>query len=661
MAAVYRAFDMRLECEVAVKFIRMEQLPPVEVEKTLKRFEREAKEVARLTHPNIVKVTDYGEYNGTPYLVMPYLPGGTLKQFAGKPMPCEQAARLLAPVARALEAAHQKNLIHRDIKPGNILLTEGGQPMVSDFGIAKILGVEGGNTLTSTNVAIGTPEYMAPEQWFNQISSQSDIYSLGVVFYELVTGRKPYTADTPAAIFLKQSTDPLPRPRSFVPGLPEEVEKVLYKALAKKPEDRYASMGEFAAALEGLASPSRPVQPSQPEVFEAVAMHPEAPAAAPKPPGLEVLQTEETRPGTPVSPPAASISPAGVVEPPPADRVIIPVGLPIKTVIARPPVNRWVWAGIGVIVLLGLVALVGWGISKYTSDLAITQTAQALAGLPLTYTPVSPTPPHTETPAATANSALTLMPALGIGSTQISPKDSMVMVYLPGGDFLMGSDKAKDSQAYDNELPQHKVYLDAFWIDQTVVTNAEYARCVAGGQCTTPHETSSATRISYYGESQYANYPVIYVDWNQAQAYCTWVGRRLPSEAEWEKAARGVDGRIYPWGNTAPNQSLLNNISKISVGDTIAVGSYLSGASPYGALDMAGNVWEWVNDWYRDTYYQQSPARNPTGPPTGFNRVLRGGSWDNNDGDVRSAYRGRLTPEDDYNNLGFRCAAGTSP
>ncbi len=161
MATVYRAYDTHLECEVAVKFIRMERLSPEEEQKALKRFEREAKEIARLTHPNIVKVTDYGEYNGAPYLVMPYLPGGTLKQLAGSPVPYDRAARLLAPVARALEAAHQKNLIHRDIKPANILLTEGGQPMISDFGIAKILGVPGGASLTSTNVAIGTPEYMA--------------------------------------------------------------------------------------------------------------------------------------------------------------------------------------------------------------------------------------------------------------------------------------------------------------------------------------------------------------------------------------------------------------------------------------------------------------------------------------------------------------------
>ena len=195
MAVVYRAYDTHLECEVAVKFIRMERLAPEDAQRTLKRFEREAKELARLTHPNIVKVTDYGEYNGTPYLVMPYLPGGTLKEMAGRPMPYLQAARLLAPIARALEYAHEEKLIHRDIKPGNILLTSKGQPMVADFGIAKILDAEGGSTLTSTNVAIGTPEYMAPEQWLNQISPQTDIYALGIVFYELVTGRKPYTAD----------------------------------------------------------------------------------------------------------------------------------------------------------------------------------------------------------------------------------------------------------------------------------------------------------------------------------------------------------------------------------------------------------------------------------------------------------------------------------
>ncbi len=403
MATVYRAYDTHLECEVAVKFIRMDQVTPAEVERTLKRFEREAKEVARLTHPSIVKVTDYGEYKGTPYLVMVYLSGGTLKQLAGKPLPYEQAARLLAPVARALEYAHEKNIIHRDIKPGNILLTDKGQPMVSDFGIAKILGLEGGNTLTSTNVAIGTPEYMAPEQWFNQISAQSDIYSLGVVFYELVTGRKPYTADTPAAIFLKQSTDPLPRPRSFVPGLPEEVERVLYKALAKKPEDRYASMGEFAAALEGLAGLVKAVQSPHPEVFETVSARPAAPAAAPKPPEPQVFQTEETGLEMPAS------HSAWVSEPPTAKSAIIPVSLPLKDTPARSHISGWIWAVAGIIVLTGLVMLIRWGIGKYASILVTTQTAPALAALPPTFTPVLVMP--TITPASTQTMTPTQLPS----------------------------------------------------------------------------------------------------------------------------------------------------------------------------------------------------------------------------------------------------------
>jgi len=678
MATVYRAYDTHLECEVAVKFIRMDQVTPAEVERTLKRFEREAKEVARLTHPSIVKVTDYGEYKGTPYLVMVYLPGGTLKQLAGEPLPYEQAARLLTPVARALEYAHEKNLIHRDIKPGNILLTDRGQPMVSDFGIAKILGLEGGNTLTSTNVAIGTPEYMAPEQWFNQISTQSDIYSLGVVFYELVTGRKPYTADTPAAIFLKQSTDPLPRPRSFVPGLPEEVERVLYKALAKKPEERYASMGEFTAALEGLSSPdrpARPVQPSQPEVLEKVRMRPETLAATSKPPQQEVFKTAETEPGIPASTPDIRTSEADKGGPQPADSGIIPVSLTLRTASGRPNIRRWVWAVIAVIALVGLVALTRCGVSKYTSGLTVTQTLRALAALPSTATLVPPSltmlptptkpptstipavPTQSETSLATTTPIPTLIPTLGIGATQVSPKDGMVMVYIPEGEFLMGADKSKDSHAQSDEFPQHTVYLDAFWIDRTEVTNAMYEKCVTAGACIQPYNSRSASRKSYYGNADFIDYPVIYVDWNDAQAYCAWTGRRLPSEAEWEKAARGVDGRIYPWGNTAPDLSKLNY--NYPYGDTTAVGGYPSLASPYGALDMAGNVYEWVNDWYSSRYYQQSPSRNPVGPALGSERVTRSGFyWANGNVAmaVRSTQRVPSIPQGS-DIIGFRCSA----
>ena len=264
MAVVYKAYDTRLETDVAVKVIRTENLAPSVLERSLKRFEREAKALARLTHPNIVKVIDYGEYEGKPYLVMPYLRGGTLKQKLGKPIAWRAAARFLIPVAQALWYAHTQNLIHRDVKPANILLTETGQPMVSDFGVAKLFDMDETTGLTNTGMGVGTPEYMAPEQWQGQVSPQTDVYALGVVLYEMITGRRPYSADTPAALLLKQANDPLPRPKSFVPGLPEVVERVLLKALAKKPEDRYLDMDTFANTLEGLLAEKPAVESPPP-------------------------------------------------------------------------------------------------------------------------------------------------------------------------------------------------------------------------------------------------------------------------------------------------------------------------------------------------------------------------------------------------------------
>lgn len=250
MAIVYQAYDTRLETHVAVKVIRMENLTAESRGRALKRFEREAKALARLTHPNIVKVMDYGEFEGMPYLVMPYLQGGTLKRRLGRKIPWQEAIQILLPIARALEYAHQENVIHRDVKPSNILLTESDQPMLSDFGVAKILSVQGTADLTAAGMGIGTPEYMAPEQWDGQAGPQVDVYALGAVFYEMVTGRKPYTAETPAAILFKLANDPLPRPGDFVSNLPDAVESILFKALAKQAENRYPSMAALAFAME---------------------------------------------------------------------------------------------------------------------------------------------------------------------------------------------------------------------------------------------------------------------------------------------------------------------------------------------------------------------------------------------------------------------------
>jgi formylglycine-generating enzyme required for sulfatase activity len=265
---------------------------------------------------------------------------------------------------------------------------------------------------------------------------------------------------------------------------------------------------------------------------------------------------------------------------------------------------------------------------------------------------IGPTGTHlmTRNPEATITAEVPQSQSLGgagVGHTLTRAPDGMVMVYVPAGTFKMGS----DTNTID-ERPVHDVTLDAFWIDRTEVTNAQYTRCVAAGVCREPISKGSRTQPSYYDNSGFANHPVIWVSWEDADKYCRWVGGQLPTEAQWEYAARGPQALTYPWGIVAPNDKLLN-YNQI-VGDTTSVGSYPSGASWSGALDMAGNVSEWVNDWYGS--YSDSPQINPTGSMPDVYRVLRGFSWFYGPTSVRSSNRINALPTDRTDDFGFRCA-----
>jgi serine/threonine-protein kinase len=252
----------------------------------------------------------------------------------------------------------------------------------------------------------------------------------------------------------------------------------------------------------------------------------------------------------------------------------------------------------------------------------------------------------TETPVPTLT--------LAIGST-MTGNHGETLVYVPKGEFTMGNG--------DSNAPIHTVYLDAFWIDQFEVTNKQYQACVDAGTCESPSSKSSYTHPSYYENTEFDNYPVLYVNWDKANRYCeVWAGGDLPTEAQWEKAASWDETtqtqRVYPWGDSIDCSfgnfyDTQNN--KNCIGDTTPVGSYDSGKSPYGAYDMAGNVWEWVNDYYQSDYYIDN-AINPQGPTNSVYRVLRGGSWDNLFNFARSAYRYGYTPDYANYNFGFRCA-----
>lgn len=263
--------------------------------------------------------------------------------------------------------------------------------------------------------------------------------------------------------------------------------------------------------------------------------------------------------------------------------------------------------------------------------------------------------------------AFTPVPSPTPFTFRISAMDGMTQLFVPAGSVYMGG---LDVLLENDELPAHHVQLHAFWIDQVEVTNGMYGLCVQAGACRLPAKLNSDNRGDYFGSPEFKDYPVVHVAWYDADSYCSWAGRRLPTEAEWERAARGDDMRTFPWGDEPPNANNSNSLNIL--GDTSRVGSYAQGAGPFGALDMSGNVWEWVADYYDSNYYSGSPQANPTGPGDGgldFMRVIRGGSFQDDLVSLRIPNRGReagpnlsaISGGDSFYGsssvrIGFRCA-----
>lgn len=332
-----------------------------------------------------------------------------------------------------------------------------------------------------------------------------------------------------------------------------------------------------------------------------------------------------------------------------------------KPVHCRAKLPGWVWGISTLVILCGVVVAAGSLIVyqqtgvQHVDATAQSQTVVATSTsttmtLTRVSTLVSPQPTWTNQPDLPASP--TIVTTKVYYKPEIRDSNGIEMVLIPEGMFTMGMDSGEWIPS--DQQPAHKVYLEAYYIDKYEVTNIQYAACVQAGKCSHPQNSSSPTRSSYYNNPKYADYPVIYVDWYMAKAYCEWREAHLPTEAEWEKAARGTGGENIHWDWHGDEHCGCLPQWFDCIGDTTAVGSNQSGNNnPYGVYDMGGNVLEWVEDWYQNDYYLFSPTNNPPGPSSGTVRVQRGGDWDNCQDVTDRLWR---YPDNIYYTYGFRCA-----
>jgi serine/threonine-protein kinase len=639
MAEVYKVWDMERTVYLALKLLRKDL---AQDRIFLRRFSREAGTLAKLQHPNIVRFYGLEQDELLAFFLMEYVDGVDLRteifKLRSRPMEAPRILEIMQPVCSALNFAHRQGFVHCDLKPANILVEKTGRVVVSDFGIARMT-----DAATATMLGIGTPAYMAPELvQGREPVPQTDIYALGVVLFEVLTGgERPFTGEqaeitgsTGDKVRWEQVNLKPPSPRSWNQSISAELAGLVLKCLEKHPRQRHGNVLElhnaFATAMAAEKVSPLIRQPSSDDALERARE-----LERPKPPETIMVHKKAKQ-----------------------DRALA-VSKPAER---RLPTWPWFAGGAALALTMLIISLLGGtNVPKY-HDIPTTPGFEIMTGTepsetdePVQMVVWTPTPTVTPTPT----------PELAIGSTQVSPIDGMVLVYVPAGTFLMGSDSS-EPYASSDEYPQHEVYLDAFWIDRTEVTNAMFAGFLNArgnqeeGGVTWLDADEGGVRIHarsgvWEADAGREDHPVVEVSWYGARAYCEWAGRRLPTEAEWEKAARGKDGQQYPWGDGAPSCALAQ-YEYYCGWRTVPVGSTGRGASPYGAWEMSGNASEWVADWYDEDYYSMPSGNNPQGPATGEHKVRRGCSWRCSLEDMDAANRGWASPDYSWDITGFRCA-----
>jgi formylglycine-generating enzyme required for sulfatase activity/serine/threonine protein kinase len=630
---VYRGWHLKFRDGIAIKCLKLRpDLTAAAREHLLHKFRDEGELLIRLSaeHPAVLRVLFFGEMAvagaRVPYLVLEWLDGEDLAvHLAGRaaggsaPFTEREALERLRPAIEAVGCAHRMGVAHRDLKPANLFLLRDPKQThvkVLDFGIAKVM--EEGQaqmpreTRTRTKMPAFSPGYGAPEQFMCQMTGQwTDVHALGLMLVELVTGRPPL--DGSNEYLMQQSAlNPVrPTPRVRGARVSDAFEAACAKALALKASERFQSASDLLAALDQAVRPPAPIPVLRP-------VSPPVPTpAAPK--------TVEQRP-TP-----------GALQPP-EPRSLVPPVPPARKRAAVPIWLKALAAPAGVLAV-GAVVEVLWracGSMSTDSEAHGTPAATVTAAVTPEPLPAQPTatrtaepPPAPPAPAATG------------------------MVRIAGGTFKMGSNDG-DS----DEKPVHDVTVATFEMDKTEVTVAAYRACVEARNCTEPDRydaTGGWKQYCNFGRRDRDEHPINCVDWSQVTAYCASAGKRLPTEEEWEYAARGTDARKFPWGSAAPSSQLCWKRYDLSTSrgeGTCAVGSHGSGNTPQGLEDMAGNVWEWTSSKYcpyTDSGHDSKKCAE--------SRVSRGGSWDDVVPSlVRGAFRSRFVPSFRDYYLGFRCA-----